>query len=352
MQVSQNPNPLSADAAWPLAGLPDPIGALTTTRPVLEQAVWVSIDRERVAAVADDLASQRAEPEPWASPYHFSDPADPARTAMWVFVLDALNFCFWSERPDPDDRWRVAYRGERVDGYWALAAALTRAMDDGASICDPAYLAAISPSDLAGLLRPAEPGGATIPLFSNRLANLQELGRGMLALGGAEAAAALIRESERSAARLVASVVALFPSFNDIAFYREEEVRFYKRAQILISDLAGAFDGAGLGAFDDLDQLTAFADYKVPQVLRRLGILRYHPVLAERIARRELLPAGSDEEIEIRAATIWGVELLRRALAARGRDVTASEIDWLLWQAGQQLPAGTEPYHRTLTIFY
>jgi hypothetical protein len=75
-------------------------------------------------------------------------------------------------------------------------------------------------------------------------------------------------------------------------------------------------------------------------------------VLAERIARRELLLAGSDEEIEIRAATIWGVELLRRALAARGRDVTASEIDWLLWQAGQQLPAGTEPYHRTLTIFY
>jgi hypothetical protein len=129
-------------------------------------------------------------------------------------------------------------------------------------------------------------------------------------------------------------------------------VRFFKRAQILIADLAGAFDDTGLGHFSDLDQLTAFADYKVPQVLRRLELLRYHPVLAERIARRELLPVGSVEEIEIRAATIWGVELLRRALAEQGREMTASEIDWLLWQTGQHLPTDAKPYHRTLTIYY
>lgn len=352
--MSQEPTPSPASTAAPSgSGVGDPIGVLTTTRPVVDQAVWVTIDQDRVAAVADDLANRQAEPEPWASPYHFTDPADPDRTAMWVFVLDALNFCFWSERPDPDDRWRVVFGGEVVDGYWALAAALTRAMHEGVPLYDPAYLATIRPTDLARMLRPAEPDGVTIPLFSNRLANLQELGRGMLDLGGgAQAAGDLIRAGERSAARLVASVVSLFPSFNDVAYYRGEEVRFYKRAQILIADLAGTFEGRGLGAFDDLDQLTAFADYKVPQVLRRLGILDYHPVLAERIARRESLPAGSDEEIEIRAATVWGVEELRRALAERGRTMSASEIDWLLWQAGQQLPAGTEPYHRTLTIFY
>jgi hypothetical protein len=326
---------------------------LATTWPVVRQAAWVEIDRERVEAVAEELAGRQAAPEPWASPFHFTDPADPDRTAMWVFVLDTLNFCFWSERPNPEDRWRVAYRGEHVDGYWALAAALTRAMEEGASICDPVYLAMINATDLGRILRPADPGGAHIPLFSNRLANLQELGRGLLDLGGGERATGdLIRASGQSAGRLVSSVVSLFPSFNDVAHAHGEEVRFYKRAQILVSDLAGAFDGAGLGRFTDLDRLTAFADYKVPQVLRRLGLLRYHPVLAERIARRELLPAGSDEEIEIRAATIWGVEMLRRALAERGRDLAASEIDWLLWQAGQHLPADAEPYHRTLTIFY
>ena len=36
----------------------------------------------------------------------------------------------------------------------------------------------------------------------------------------------------------------------------------------------------------------------------------------------------------------------------RGHAQTASEIDWLLWQAGQELSPDAEPYHRTLTVFY
>jgi hypothetical protein len=267
-------------------------------------------------------------------------------------VLDALNFCFWSERPDPGDRWKVTYHGETIDGYWALAAALKRAIEEGYPLTDPTYLESISASDLATILRPATPGGEQIPLFGNRLANLQELGRGLNAIGGGEPAANLVTEAGGSAVALVQRVVDLFPSFNDIAFYRGREVRFYKRAQILISDLAGAFEGRGFGKFHDFAALTAFADYKVPQVLRQLGILRYDPALAARIASRALLPAGSEEEIEIRAATIWGVEYLRRALASLGRVLPASDIDWLLWQAGQRLPFGTEPYHRTLTVFY
>lgn len=323
---------------------------LSTTRSVVESASRVSIDHDRVTAIARDFAEREVAPEPWASPFHFADGT--ARTVTAVFVLDALNFCFWSERPDPADRWKVAYRGKVIDGYWALAAALKRAIEEGYPLTDPAYLAAIGASDLATILRPASPDGAKIPLFGNRLANLQELGRGLMAIGGDEPAAKLVTEAKGSAIALVQRIVELFPSFNDVAAYHGNEVRFYKRAQILISDLAGAFEGQGFGAFHDIASLTAFADYKVPQVLRQLGILRYEPALAEQIARRELLPARSEAEIEIRAATIWSVEYLRRALAGQGRLLPASDIDWLLWQAGQQLPSGTEPYHRTLTVFY
>jgi hypothetical protein len=203
------------------------------------------------------------------------------------------------------------------------------------------------------MFRPADPAGPQIPLFGNRLSNLQELGRGLLGIGrGSSAAADLIRACNGSAVELVARVAVSFPSFNDIAFYRGQEVRFYKRAQILAADLAGALESHELGRFTDLDRLTAFADYKVPQVLRRFGILAYDPDLADRITRREFIPPGSDEEIEIRAATVWGVEELRLALGRLGRAQTASEIDWLLWQAGQELPPDAEPYHRTLTIFY
>ena len=49
--------------------------------------------------------------------------------------------------------------------------------------------------------------------------------------------------AEGSAARLAELVVHDFPSFNDVAEYRGEQVRFYKRAQLLASDLWGAFGG-------------------------------------------------------------------------------------------------------------
>ena len=90
----------------------------------------------------------------------------------------------------------------------------------------------------------------------------------------------------------------------------------------------------------------------LPQVLRQHGILTYVPDLSARIAAHQLIPPDSDEELEIRAATIWAVELLRQSLAHHGHDMPAYAIDWSLWQSGQTLSTESEPYHRTLTVFY
>jgi hypothetical protein len=129
-------------------------------------------------------------------------------------------------------------------------------------------------------------------------------------------------------------------------------VPLLKRAQICVADLHAAFEGQGWGAFDDLDQLTAFADYKLPQLLRAHGALVYAPELAAAVDSYTEIPAGSDEEIEIRAATIWAVELLRRALAARGVSRTASAIDYRLWVESQTATPDMRPYHRTRTVYY
>ena len=55
--------------------------------------------------------------------------------------------------------------------------------------------------------------------------------------------------------------------------------------------------------------------------------------------------------MEIRAATIWACELLRRAMQEYGHFITAADIDLRLWQMGQQ-SAEMRPYHRTRTIYY
>jgi hypothetical protein len=327
----------------------DPLGVLSSTRFVMEQAEAVRLDPEALAKIAAELGPLMSVAPDWHDARHFSDGT--WRTAGWVLVLDALNFCFWSTT---SERWRVEWQGRIEDGYWALAAALTRAAEEGRPIWDPRYLQTLTPRDVAHILRPYDENAPEIPLFPIRVQNLHELARGLLE-GFPESAnpvQALIESADGSAVELVRTVTERFPSFNDVALYQEREVRFYKRAQILVSDLAGAFNGRGFGDFHDLNLLTAFADYKIPQVLRGFNALVYSPELDAAIAERRLIPMGSAWEVEIRAATIWACELLRRNLAEQGRLFRATEIDWILWLAGQSLPDTMPPYHRTLTVFY
>ena len=327
----------------------DPVRVLTTTLPVVDAAESVRIAYERIDEVAGQLAVTEA--PAWDEGLHFRDGT--WKTAGWVLVLDALNFCFWSENPDPTQRWRVQYRHTLYDGYYALVAALRRAVEEGRPIWEPSYLARLTSRDIAHILRPHDLDFPEIPLLPLRVQNLRELGTGLIAaFPDRNPVSELIESCDRSAVTFVDRVASLFPSFNDVTIFRGRPVRFFKRAQILVADLHGAFGGTSLGAFDDLDQLTAFADYKVPQVLRRFGLLNYSDELAAKIDRRELIPPGSPEEVEIRATTVWCCELLRRSLADRGTPMRAFEIDWALWQAGQSLPPGAHTYHRTYTVFY
>jgi hypothetical protein len=113
-------------------------------------------------------------------------------------------------------------------------------------------------------------------------------------------------------------------------------VYFYKRAQILVSDLHLALGGCGAGSFDDIEALTMFADNLVPHVLRLEGVLEYAPALARCIERGEPLVPGCAEEVEIRAGAVQAVEALCRALRdGRGCNACPALLDAYLWNLGQ-----------------
>ena len=63
------------------------------------------------------------------------------------------------------------------------------------------------------------------------------------------------------------------------------QVFFYKRAQIFVADIHGAFTGQGLGKFHDVGLLTMFADYRVPVVLQVAGVLQYSPSLDSKVQK-------------------------------------------------------------------
>lgn len=326
---------------------PDPLGVLSSTREVVADGEHVWIDQTRLVTLAEQWTQLVGEyaltnVPLWYDQYHFSD--DTERTVNWILVLDALNFCFWAEKDQP--RWSIHYKGEVLNGYWAEAAVLTRAVEEGTPLWDANYLAAISSEEVAHIFR----GEQTIPLFEQRLANAQEVGRVLLEHFDGQFARA-VEQAAGSAVKLALLLAEHFPSFHDAAAYRHQQVYFLKRAQICVADLRGAFAAKRWGAFHDIDQLTIFADYKLPQVLRHFGVLIYDPKLAALVDNQELLVAGSEQEIEIRAATIWACELLRRELSHYGHPITAVDLDQQLWLLGQQL-SNLKPYHRTRTIYY
>jgi len=194
-------------------------------------------------------------------------------------------------------------------------------------------------------------GQGELQLLRERADILRELGRTLLDEYHGKASK-FLEAAENSAMALVYLASEKLPSFRDVAMYGRDEVFFYKRAQILASDVYGAFNGVDWGHFTDVDKLTAFADYKLPQVLRHLGVLCYEPDLTQKVDHGTLLEGGSIEEVEIRANTIWAVDLIRQKLESMGRTFRAFEIDGILWNMGQCEAFRAKPYHRTMSIFY
>ncbi len=334
----------------------DELGVLSSTRDVVEQgeSVWITMEGiEQLSkqwihelAIGNEQDEQRGPFSPsWDTTYHFYDGTE--RMVNWLLLLDVVNFCFWAEKGR--DRWRISYKGETLNGYWAEAASLKRAVEEGLPLWDAEYLSTISEDVVASIFRPIE-GSDPIPLFEQRVANMREVGRVLQETYEGQFAQA-IQLADHSAVALVKALTGNFPSFNDVVRYRGREVRFFKRAQICVADIASAFGGKQWGAFSDLSRLTIFADYKLPQILRHYGILAYSPGLAMHIDNQELLEQGSEEETEIRAATIWACELLRRVMQRQGYSMNASEIDSKLWSLSQSVEH-MRPYHRVYTQFY
>ena len=233
-------------------------------------------------------------------------------------VLDAINFCFW-----PDDELE----------YEDLAKGLKAAMLDDRHCLTASALEHMTGTRLRGLLGWPRP----LPLESERTRLVNEVGRELrLSFGGR--AANLVRAAEGYACRLVKLLTAHFPGFRDQAVYGGRQVFLYKRARILCGDLCGAFGGQGYGKFYDIDS----------------------EELSAHVAARREITAGSEWEVEIRAASVMAVEQLRLAIFKGIRDVKEKEktflapvqLDWWLWGAGEAVRATAPPHHRTLSIFY
>jgi hypothetical protein len=333
---------MDSDELVNLQNLPS-LPVLASIQAVAARCRWVRFHPQALDKAVAQWGHLLTAASTWEHPCHFFDGSE--ETARWVFVVEVLNHCFWPDVGAPV--WTVSYQGTDYSGYWGLVASLKRAHQAGFPITAAETLAAISAEDLHTVFA----GEGEIPLFDQRLINLHEAGRVLLEQWDGDVVH-LVEAAQGSAVRAVGLLTASVPSFRDEAWHGGLKVYFWKRAQIFAADLYHAFSGRAWGSFHDIHQLSAFADYKLPQVLRQLGIISYHADLAATVDAQRELAAGSEPEVEIRAFTIRAVEALRTTFLLHGKQATSMQIDNWLWQLGQRQDFRHQPYHRCRTIYY
>lgn len=274
----------------------------------------------------------------------------------WMFVADTLNFSFWGQ--DEGQHYAVELHGKQYTGYMALCAALTRAVEAGIPITSPKFYASITEKDVKEIF--ASSSSSEIPLIEHRVRNLHESGRILNEKFGGSFANC-IRQCNQSALQLLKLITTEFTSFRDEGLIQGKRVSFYKRAQILVGDIWGLFRGDGLGKFHDIDSLTMFADYRVPQSLVHFGALEYSDQLYELLNKNHMFQNGDREEMEIRGCSIHAVELIRQELKHfemplddEALQVNSTMIDFFLWEYRRRFAADLAriPYHKVRCIYY
>lgn len=316
-------------------------------RTVSQRATFVCIDPSRVPAYArslplDALSAPSLDP----AHHHVGTPED---TLTFVLILDAVNF--------GSGYFPHLVKRPGLSGYLTVATSLKEWFEARHAKPAPAThvadeLAEITADDCAGILaQPVQP--ATEPI--GELMSLFALALNGLGMYVCEHFAGrfsdLVEAADHSAEKLVA-LLERMPFYRDVHRYGDIEVPFYKRAQITAADLSVALRDHPWGRFDDVKELTIFADNLVPHVLRMDGLLQYDPELVARIERDELIPSGSPEEIEIRACGLTAVEMLVEQFRTQGTDLCARDLDYYLWNRGQQPRYKSKPRHRTRCVYY
>ena len=290
-------------------------------------ARFVRIDAARIEAYAASLPLEAAHAPSLDPRTHYLGP--PAATLAYVVTLDAINF---GSGYFPKLRKRPG-----CSGYFTVAWSLKDAFEAHGPL-SAAQLQQLDQAACTALFGQADTDASIDELMGLFAQALRDLGAYLKRRFGGSFAE-LVAAADGLAERLVELLV-------EMPFYRD--VGFLKRAQLTAADLVVA----GVASLRDLDRLTIFADNLVPHVLRLDGVLEYDAGLVARIEREELIPAGSPEEAEIRACALHAVELLAMALRQRGEPVSAMQLDYVLWNRGQQPAYKARPRHRTRTVYY
>ena len=277
---------------------------------------------------------KKVETEHWLafSPYNLLDL--PTETIInFLLVYEAIDFSFWG-----NPKWTIDIPTGKEDGSIALLYVILK------------YVREKNTTDFSNItkdeFREVLKGNVEIPLFEERYHIIRDVSR-------------IVNENMNGNfyefikgitidMELFNIIIKYFPNFKDERKYREKTIYFYKLAQLLTSDILHIRE-LKENIKVDYSHLVGCSDYKIPQVMRGLGILEYSDKLSNIIDNKKEIEVNSEYEIEIRANMLVVIDLIKEKLENK---VCAIDINDYIWSQGRNKNIELKPYHLTRNTNY
>jgi len=325
---------------------------LESLRPVVENPRHVHTSLEKIKQHAGWMAYEELPFPQFFLPFGIGDDRD--RTIDFTLVSTCLNFAFTDF--GSHQVFYVDFEGRRWWDAEGMFACLKRAHDEGVPVLDGRWLRSVRREELEKIFR----SPTAMPLLDERTEILRHVGATLTERydgyfhNFVEAHPPRLYAGDlpdRQAGKgILQRLVAEFPRFNDVSRMEGHEVKFYKLAQLGLWMLHCTPSGGF--RLEDIERMTAFADYIVPMALRFMEILTYSPELEAKIQRWQPIARDSREEIEIRAHSLYATALFTEEINRRrpaDRQIIIPQLDARLWT---HYHASFTPHHLTRTIMY
>ena len=125
----------------------------------------------------------------------------------------------------------------------------------------------------------------------------------------------------------------------DERIYDGTTIYFYKLAQLLTSDILHI--RSNIEKIEvDYSHLLGCADYKIPQIMRALGIIEYNDELSLLVDNKQELCVSSLYEVEIRASMIVVINYIADKI-----NYPAMDINDYFFTSGKNAKTKIKPYH-------
>ena len=304
----------------------------------------LNINYDNIETVADWLAY-----EEFSFPKNNDRKIDPDNFIRTTMLINTLNFAFTDF--DNSIKYEIKSNGNLLSDSEAMFNQIHEAIESGINLLDGEVQAGLTFKDLENIFE----GNIKMPMLQERKDILNQVGQKLVDSYEGDWVNFINNSPKKlysNGEGLIERLVSEFPRFNDSSNYKGKDVHFYKLAQLAFWGIHGELSNSNYFNIEDINSMSAFADYIVPVALKVMKIVEYSEDLNEKINNGILIERDSEEEIEIRAASLFATAKLTEAVNLRrpaDKSIIIPQLDYRLWKSYH---ATHHPHHLTYTIMY